>query len=127
MSAIDIGSNALFMLAEISASVDHALGDPRFSGTTTTVIDAVDGFAPVTFEDTPTVVPMSNEYLNKITTVATIDDCKKSEDSCNTVSNNMKHIFSVLHSILGVNNAFIPITILRRFATKVGLTGYGKK
>ena len=47
MAAIDIDSDTLSILAEVSTSVDHALGDARFSGTTMTVIDAVDQFLPL--------------------------------------------------------------------------------
>ena len=44
MADIDIDSDALSILSEVSTCVDNALGDANFTGTTTTVIDAVDCF-----------------------------------------------------------------------------------
>ena len=118
MAAIDIDSKALSISAEISTCVDHTLGDANFTGTATT-IDAIDRFVPLTTEDTPSIMPVSNEDLEKVATVATMGDCKTSEDASYPVSSNRKHIFSVLHSILGVYTVSIPITILRRFATSI--------
>ena len=56
-----------------------------------------------------------------------MSNCNTSEDASNVVSSNKKNIFSALQSILGVYTVYIPISILRRFATRVVLNGYGKK
>ena len=65
MSTIDIDSDTLSILVEVSTCVDHTLGDAKFYGITTTVIDALDRFVPLTTDDTPAVVPVSIEDLKK--------------------------------------------------------------
>ena len=63
MAAINIDSDTLSILAEVSTCVDNALGDANFTGTTTTFIDTVDRFFPLPTEDTRAVVPVYNEDL----------------------------------------------------------------
>ena len=121
MADIDIDSDIILsILAEVNTCVDHVLGDADF-------IDVVGKFAPLTTEDTPAVVPVSNEDLEKNSTVAPMGNCKTSEDASNIVSSNKNNIFSALYSILSVYTLSITITMLRRFATRVGLTSHGKK
>ena len=66
MAAIDIYSKALSILAGVITCVDHALGNANFTGTTTIVIDAVDQLVPLTTDDTPAVLPVSDEDLENL-------------------------------------------------------------